>query len=882
MGEERTRQLVAIMFADMVGYTALMQGDEVDAHTQREKHRAILASAVRRNRGEVLQYYGDGTLSIFSSAVEAVECAVALQLELTDASLIPLRIGIHTGDIVHDSDGVFGDGVNVASRIEGLSAPGGVLISGKVFDEIKNHSSLSAVLIGDVRLKKVEYRLSLFAVSNDGISVPTQAEVRAKAERGGEGEFWAAEKPASGEAGASLAASAAGPGEAFLQRLKDRAITQWGLVYLAGAWVVLQIVGFGAERLSWSPLIPQGLALLAFVGFFVTLVVAWFHGETGRQRVRGTEVLIIAVLLVIAGGALTLLPSTDLPQAGSELATRRSPGRSIGTPDNRPSVAALPWLNRSGQEEDVYFTDGIHDEILTRMSRIRGLRVISRQSVVQFRESPLPIGEIATALGVRYILEGALLRAGDSVRLNVQLIDAETDDYAWAASYDRRLSVANLLTLQAEIAQAVADALRARVTAEEQEGLQRMGTEDLEAYDFFLQGRSYYLRPGYHEDDFQAAEALYRRALVLDPEFALARASLSRIHGLMYWERFDPSVERLEAQREEAEAALRLQPGLPQAHAAIAWTHYVRGDFRRALEEYEAALAGQPNDAEIVASVGYTHRRLGDWDEVFSAFDEATSLDPRNPNLFYDLGGHSFGATREYAEAVSAYDRALTLAPDLHDAAVRKGLVYVHWQGQLDTLRAVMDALPAVLPLPELEHPRVEMALWERDPGKVLRLLEDFSDPIFDTQVAYLPKPLYAAWAHRLRGDEASAQAGFDSARAVLEPLVRERPDDERILIALGYAYAGLGRVSDAARSASSAVALRQPGADALSGLQTVAAASRVMGQAGLAEEAVQYLTTVLEGNSPISVLTLALDPLLDPIRVDPGFQALMERQPGG
>jgi len=204
MSEERTRQLVAIMFADMVGYTALMQGDEGDARTQRDRHRAILSSAVHRHHGEVLQYYGDGTLSIFASAVEAVQCAVEVQLELAREALIPLRIGVHTGDIVHDADGVFGDGVNVASRIEGLSAPGGVMISGKVFDEIRNHPSLSAVSIGVVQLKKVEYRLQVFAVSNEGVSVPSEGEVRAKAERGGEGAFWPVDDQMVGEDGTPM------------------------------------------------------------------------------------------------------------------------------------------------------------------------------------------------------------------------------------------------------------------------------------------------------------------------------------------------------------------------------------------------------------------------------------------------------------------------------------------------------------------------------------------------------------------------------------------------------------------------------------------------------------------------------------------------------
>ncbi len=874
MPEERTRQLVAIMFADMVGYTALMQGDEDDARAQRDQHRSILSSAVQRHHGEVLQYYGDGTLSIFASAVEAVQCAVEVQRALAEESLIPLRIGIHTGDIVHDADGVFGDGVNVASRIEGLSAPGGIMISGKVFDEIKNHPSLSAVSIGAVRLKKVEYQLQVFAISTEGISVPTKEAVRAKAERGGEGEFWPSDEKPSGKDGTPISAPPVGVGEAFLQRVRDRALIQWALVYLAGAWVVLQVVGFAAIRLSWSPLIPQGLGLLAFIGLFVILVVAWYHGERGRQRVKGTEVLLIAFLLVIAGAALKLLPSEPPPVSPGMSGPDPSSTRRAG----RPSVAALPWVNRSGNEEDAHFTDGIHDEILTRLSKIGGLRVISRQSVLQFRDSPKTAGEIAAELGVSYILEGGLLRAGDSVRLSVQLIDAQNDDFAWAASYDRSLSVANLLSIQTEIAQSIADALQATVSPREELELGRVGTEDLEAYDFFLQGRSYDTRPGYHEADFRAAEALYARAIALDPTFAHARAALSRVHGMMLWERFDPSPERFEAQREEAEEALRLQPDLPQAHAAIAWMNYVRGGFEEALAEYQIALEGLPNDAEIVSRIGYTHRRLGDWPEVYSAFEEATQLNPRNPTLFYDLGGHSFGFTRRYAEAVQAYDRASNLAPDLYDAAIQKGQTYAHWQGQLDTLRAVVNGLPRGLHLPEIDLARVNLALWERDAEGLLALLEGIDTPVFETQVAYLPKPVYSGWAHQLRGDESAASLAFDSARVVLEPLAPENPNDERILIALGFVYAGLGRQNEAGERATAAARLRQEAGDALSSLRTVEAAARVLAQAGLADQALGYLETVLANPSPVSVHTLDLDPLFDPIRDHPGFQGLLEQ----
>ena len=248
MSEERTRQLVAIMFADMVGYTALMQGDEADARAQRDRHRAILSSAVERHHGEVLQYYGDGTLSIFSSAVEAVQCAVEVQLELAEESLVPLRIGIHTGDIVHDADGVFGDGVNVASRIEGLSAPGGVMVSGKVFDEIKNHPSLSAISVGIVRLKKVEYRLQVFAISNEGLSIPTESDVRAKAERGGEGEFWTVDDQSSGEDGTPLAAPPVGTGEAFHLFIFAMPIIFWPATLVATGLALLVFMAIKENR----------------------------------------------------------------------------------------------------------------------------------------------------------------------------------------------------------------------------------------------------------------------------------------------------------------------------------------------------------------------------------------------------------------------------------------------------------------------------------------------------------------------------------------------------------------------------------------------------------------------------------------------------------
>jgi serine/threonine-protein kinase len=871
MGEKRTRRLVAIMFADMVGYTALMQEDEETARSQRDRHRRVLKAAVQRHNGEILQYYGDGTLSVFGSAVEAVECAVQVQLELQQEPKIPLRIGLHTGDIVYDDDGVYGDGVNVASRIESLSVPGGILISGKVFDDIKNHPSLSSTFLGEVLLKNVKLPVRIFAITNPGLAIPSEEEVRAKAAQSGAGPA-AARGDEVAEATALPAIRAAGTGEIFVQRLKDRAVVPWALAYLAGAWAFLQIVNFGSQQFLWPALIPQALALLAFVGFFVTLVVTWYHGEKGRQRVSGTEVLMIALLLVIAGAALSALR-----RSGEEVASDQPealPPLTIA--DDRPSVAVLPFENLSTEEENAYFASGLHDEVMRQLLQVAALRVISRTSVMEYATDRPNVRVIARVLGVNHVTEGTVQRIGDGLRVNVQLIDARTDEYLWAEQYDRELSDA--FAVQSDIARKIAEALAANLTAEEREAIARAPTRLSEAYQFYLQGRDYYFRPGYRQENFEAAERLYQRAIALDPDFALARAALSRIHGLIYWENFDRSRDRLEAQRLEAEEALRLQPDLPQAHLAVGWMHYVRGDFERALEEYTAALAQPPTDADVLAAIGYTYRRLGDWPQVFAAFEQATQLNPRNATLFYDLGGHSYVATRRYADAVRAYDRALALAPDLHDAAIRKGYVYLHWQGQLDTLRAVVARLPADLHLPELDIARVDLALWERDPDQLLQLLNTLAAPVFETQLAYLPKQVYAGWAHSLRGDELAARAAFDSARVLLEPLARERPGDERIRAALGYAYAGLGRSADAERIAERFTESRPSLGTPFSGLQATEISAKILAQANLADQAVTHLELLMAGDSPFSVYALQLDPLFDPIRDHRRFQALLAR----
>ena len=505
MPEKRTRQLAAIMFADMVGYTALMQEDEEEARAQRDRHRAVMSAAVGQHNGEVLQYYGDGTLSIFASAVEAVKCAIQVQLEVKGEPMIPLRIGVHTGDIVHDDEGVYGDGVNVASRIEGLSAPGGVMVSGKVYDEIKNHSSISAASLGSVQLKNVEHPVSVFAISNEGLSVPTEAELREKAGGGAGGVPGVVEKKAS-QAVDSRPVPSDGGAELFIQRLKDRAMVQWALAYLAGAWALLEIVGFAAEQFSWPSILPRGLALVTFAGFFLTLILAWYHGERGRQKVSGAELIIIALLFGLTGGALAIVGP-----GGPESASRAGRPAAVETAEReRPAIAVIPFTNMSTQEEEdaAFLATGLHDELLTQLSKIASLDVIARTSVMQYAGTEKTVPVIGRELGVHTVLEGSLMRAGDQVRLNVQLIDVETDTHLWANSYDREFTVANVFDIQSDLAREVAGALRTQLVPAEAALIAEVPTENLEAYTLYLRGREARDRPGFDPGDMELARTL--------------------------------------------------------------------------------------------------------------------------------------------------------------------------------------------------------------------------------------------------------------------------------------------------------------------------------------------------------------------------------------
>jgi serine/threonine-protein kinase len=545
-----------------------------------------------------------------------------------------------------------------------------------------------------------------------------------------------------------------------------------------------------------------------------------------------------------------------------------------GSRHPRTAIAVLPFENLSSEGPNAYFAGSLHDELLTQLAKVAALKVISRTSVMTYARSPKTLKEIADELAVGAIVEGTVQAVGERLRVNVQLIDAATDQHLWAEQYDRTLD--DGFAIQSDIAQRVVAAVGAALTGAEAVAITAAPTENAEAYRLYLQGLDYWNRPDKLRQDLEVAQRLYERALTLDPDFALAYAALSMIHGTMYWYAYDPRPSRLASQRAAAEAALHLAPELPQAHRAMVFVHYYGElDYAKALEEATVALERLPGADDLWGVVGYLHRRLGHWDEVLAAFKKATALDPRDVGLLTVMGGDTFRFLKQYEDAIEAFDRALELAPDYHGAELRRAWTYLLWHGELDTLRQVLEHAPESFgDYGSSDRWRVRLALWERKPDVVLAVLGAPALVTFEARLGYEPGLLYAGWAHQLRGDRAAASRAFTGALAQLDT-APALPEDWRLQASRGLALAALGRQREAKREAARLT--RSPVyADLFTRPVLDEARAMIFAQAGLVDEALAEIEPLLARPSWTSAPMMRLDPRWDPIRKDPRFQVLL------
>jgi TolB-like protein/Tfp pilus assembly protein PilF len=580
------------------------------------------------------------------------------------------------------------------------------------------------------------------------------------------------------------------------QRLKERKLVQWAFAYLAGSWVLFEVADAIGGRLGWPDVLYQGLLVLLALGFFVVLVLAWYHGEKGRQRVSGPELLIITILLVIAGGVISI--STGEPDASRSTDAPGAPRER--TDDARPAMAVLPFSSTSPDPESRMFADGVHDDLLTQLSKASGIRVISRASVERFRETDLGMPEIAALLDVDAVMEGSVQRVGGQIRVNAQLIDGTTDEHMWAETYDRAFTVEELLGLQAEIARNVSMALRATLSPEDEAEIRLAGTEDPDAYAAYLKGLALLARGGtpYIGDVSDAAHSAvgaFQEAVRLDPEFALAHARLSAAHYAVAFNGGDRSKDRFDLIRQSAQRALDLDPELPEANIAMGRYHYHLGrggDFDLALQYMEAGLERKPDDPGFLYNVANVQRRRGEWEQAAELQSRASDLDPLSFNAAREAA-LTYLRMREYERAGQYLDRSDAIRPTPITNARRALLVLMRdgdVESAIEALRAIGDGD---------EDLWTSVGDWA---GATLprRIAVRVFCSREDCQGAAARLPSQTGYRSRadlfgMLGDREREMAYNDSAAVELEARLAEDPwDSLGLLSSLCLSYAGSGR----------------------------------------------------------------------------------------
>src|SRR5262245_30721158 len=596
-----------------------------------------------------------------------------------------------------------------------------------------------------------------------------------------------------------------------------------------------------------------------------------------KHLLAGAAALLVAAISI--GVWFYLRHATVTP---SQPAISTAPGKSI---------ALLPFENLSRDPDNAYFAEGIKDEILTKLATVRDLKVISRTSTAKYQSKPDNLKAAAQELGVSTVLEGAVQRAGDKVRVNVQLIDARADTHLWAKSYDRDLK--DVLAVESEVSQEIADALQAKLSPSESHALASAGTGDAEAYDLFLRGE-YEFHQSESKQDADAnnrAEEFYRQALARDPNFADATAGLARSRLRRHWFFSSLTPSELKDVTSIIDRALALAPNSPQAHLALGLFFY-RGhrQYGIALTEFNRTLELQPNNALARLYSGWIYRRRGEWERSLADLQRAQELDPRDAGILVDIG-NTYQALRLWKDAEHAELRALAMDPRNSGAADTLLKASLHATGDADSARRVFDSFPE----------DIKSNLSGLDPGgyeSSTNIVEAIGMPVYldliqrrfsdafqalEKEVAkndreHLLQLVGRAVLRLLAGQTESAKSTAEHALPLLEAGLNERPDDTFAIAALSWVYLALGRNADALRLSRQAADLMPIEKDALAGPTSQLVLAQIEVWAGAPEEAINRLRRLLSipAGLEVSIALLKVDPVWDPIRNRPDFQQLL------
>ena len=582
-------------------------------------------------------------------------------------------------------------------------------------------------------------------------------------------------------------------------------------------------------------------------------------------------------------GSLTALVAIGL---GFFLLRDRLLRRPIETQMDAKGIAVLPFENFSDDKENAFFADGIQDDILTSLAKIKDLRVISRTSVMGYRGAAVhSLREIGKALGIANILEGSVRREGNRVVVTVQLIDALKDRHLWANRYDRTL--ADSLGLQGELAAEIAEALRVTLSPDEKARVETKPTENSEAYVFYLRANQIARNPDTLLEDFKKAEQFYVQAIALDPNFALAHARLASTRAQIF-HFYEPLDSWKSKARAEAELALRLQPNLAEAHLALGQCDYwIDQDYERALAEFGAAAVLAPSDGEVGQLIASIERRQGKWEESLETFAKNQKLDPQNPNIVRNLV-FTNTALRRWPEASRWAAQMRTMAPASLVAKIQSGYVEFCWKGDTGPLKAILSEVAAADPGGEVTSCRWDVAMIDRDFGGARAVLQNSElNELSYTNAAPTPKSFLQALIELAEGKQAEAQKLFELARPSFEKAVEEAPLSADRHANLGWFYAFADRKDEAIREGRRAVELKPESKDAFDGAIMNCYLALIYARVGEKEVAIPLIERLLKTPGAVDSVdySITVNDLKhrwewDPIRNDPRFQKLVSGQP--
>ena len=660
----------------------------------------------------------------------------------------------------------------------------------------------------------------------------------------------------------------------FFEEVKRRKVYRVAVAYIIAAGGIIQLgsAAFPAWELpNWA---LRLVIVLLLVGFPIALILAWAFDVT-PQGIRATPNVAAPrtyrrrnVIMLVATGVIVSAI------AGFFLLPRISSARKIDK-----SIAVLPFENLSDDKENAYFADGIQDDVLTNLSKIGDLKVISRTSVMPYRGKTSNVREIGKALGVATILEGSVRRIGNRVRVNVQLINAENDQHMWAEDYDRDLT--DVFAIQTDLAQKIAGELKAKLSPSEKEQIERKPTENGEAYLAFVQAHN--LQNAYEDfEKLKQSEQLYERAIQLDPNFALAFARYSQLESWIL-HTFDRTPERREKVRTLAERALQLQPDLPEAHLALGFSHYYGDDnYDAALEEFEIAQRGLPNESDAYLAIGAIQRRQGKWAESTANLQKSASLNPKDAWPLQNLV-HNYQMLRNFDAANKTIDRVLALDPTALSAWEIKSKLAIAEKGDFSVAEQGFEILKSVPMSSEQKlyaaAARADVFLLERKYREGLQQGESLPDDRLTSLPGALCNKYYLiGFARKALQDGAGARTAFLKAKNAAEEQLVKSPDAADAHIQLAKILACLGEKDAALAEAQRATELRPESKDAFGGPEITEGTAQVHAFLGDSVRAIEILDGLLNRPSSVTVESLKVNPIWDPLRNDPQFQALLNK----